>query len=125
MCRVAGVSEKAKKQAINPNLSVLSTYIGVYSSLVCRSDVTLFEFLEHYLQRLEGPLALQVWGRFLQLVKDMMSTSRDLKMQNYSLLRSDWMPNADAQSHQEIRQVYFGTGRQSNPDYGHGRSTRS
>ncbi|KAF8640453.1 hypothetical protein AX17_000117 [Amanita inopinata Kibby_2008] len=64
-------SERTKKQAINPNLS----------------DVTLFKFLEQYLQRLEGPLALQVWGRFLQLVKDVTAGTRDFKVQSYPALR--------------------------------------
>ncbi|PFH49049.1 hypothetical protein AMATHDRAFT_5245 [Amanita thiersii Skay4041] len=64
-------AERAKKQALNPNLS----------------DATLFRFLEQYLQRLEGPLALQVWGRFLQLVKDITGGTREFKIQNYPALR--------------------------------------
>jgi hypothetical protein len=48
----------------------------------------LFQFLEQYLQRLEGPLALQVWGRFLQLVKDIFgSSTREFKPQTYPTLR--------------------------------------
>ncbi|KAK2464744.1 hypothetical protein APHAL10511_003162 [Amanita phalloides] len=63
--------EKARKQALNPNLS----------------DATLFKFLEHYVQRLEGPVALQVWGRFLQLVKELTGGTREFKVQNYLCLR--------------------------------------
>ncbi|KAJ6520217.1 Dopey, N-terminal-domain-containing protein [Mycena sanguinolenta] len=70
-CRVSGVSEKTKKQAINPDLT----------------DAVLFKFLEQYLQRLEGPLALQVWGRFLQLVKDIFGSTREFKAQTYPTLR--------------------------------------
>ncbi|KAJ8582095.1 hypothetical protein M405DRAFT_582865 [Rhizopogon salebrosus TDB-379] len=50
------------------------------------SDVILFNFLEQYLQRLEGPLALQVWGRFMQLAKDLAS-SRDFKIQVFLVLK--------------------------------------
>ncbi|KAJ7687383.1 Dopey, N-terminal-domain-containing protein [Mycena rosella] len=70
-CRISGVSEKTKKQAINPDLT----------------DAVLFKFLEQYLQRLEGPLALQVWGRFLQLVKDVFGNTREFKLQTYPALR--------------------------------------
>ncbi|KAG8219398.1 Dopey, N-terminal-domain-containing protein [Butyriboletus roseoflavus] len=51
------------------------------------SDVTLFKFLEQYLSRLEGPLALQVWGRFMQLAKDIASNIREFRMQVYLTLR--------------------------------------
>ncbi|KAJ7103154.1 Dopey, N-terminal-domain-containing protein, partial [Mycena belliarum] len=70
-CRISGVSEKTKKQAINPDLT----------------DPVLFKFLEQYLLRLEGPLALQVWGRFLQLVKDILPSTREFKPQTYPALR--------------------------------------
>ncbi|KAI6114892.1 Dopey, N-terminal-domain-containing protein [Pisolithus croceorrhizus] len=39
------------------------------------SDGTLLKFLEQYLSRLEGPLALQVWGRFIQLARDVISNT--------------------------------------------------
>lgn len=55
--------------------------------LADRTDFVLFDFLENYLRRLENPLALQVWGRFLQLTKDVMSTAREFKPQSYLLLR--------------------------------------
>jgi hypothetical protein len=48
----------------------------------------LYNFLEQYLLRLEGPLAHQVWGRFLQLVKDVIA-ARDFKVQTFLTLRSD------------------------------------
>lgn len=69
-CRISGVSEKSKRQAINPNLT----------------EIVLFKFLEQYLRRLEGPLAVQVWGRFLQLVKDVSGSTRDFKAQNFPAL---------------------------------------
>ncbi|KIJ66430.1 hypothetical protein HYDPIDRAFT_26778 [Hydnomerulius pinastri MD-312] len=51
------------------------------------SDGTLFKFLELYLSRLEGPLALQVWGRFMQLAKDISSNAREFRVQVYLTLR--------------------------------------
>lgn len=47
----------------------------------------LFLFLEQYFRRLEGPLALQVWSRFLQLVKDIIGGTKDFKTQHFSALR--------------------------------------
>ncbi|KAF8845997.1 hypothetical protein BDN67DRAFT_891629, partial [Paxillus ammoniavirescens] len=68
--RSSGGSEKSRKY-INTNLS----------------DNTLFKFLEQYLSRLEGPLALQVWGRFMQLAKDIASNIREFRVQVYLTLR--------------------------------------
>ncbi|KAI6154002.1 Dopey, N-terminal-domain-containing protein [Pisolithus tinctorius] len=51
------------------------------------SDSTLLKFLEQYLSRLEGPLALQVWGRFIQLAKDVNSNVREFRAQTYLVLR--------------------------------------
>ncbi|KAG6879370.1 hypothetical protein C0992_003190 [Termitomyces sp. T32_za158] len=70
-CRISGVNERSRKQAINPHLT----------------EGVLFKFLEHYLRRLEGPIAIQVWGRFLQLVKDIVSSTRDFKIHNFAALR--------------------------------------
>ncbi|KAG2744495.1 hypothetical protein P692DRAFT_20837634 [Suillus brevipes Sb2] len=67
--RISNTSERSRRPA-NANLS----------------DVVLFHFLEQYLQRLEGPLALQVWGRFMQLAKDLAS-SRDFKIQVFLALK--------------------------------------
>ncbi len=50
-------------------------------------DMTLFDFLEQYLKRLEGPLALQVWNRFLQLAKDLLVSLRDFKPQAFAALK--------------------------------------
>ncbi|KAF8079121.1 Dopey, N-terminal-domain-containing protein [Lyophyllum atratum] len=69
-CRISGLSEKSRKQAINPNLN----------------EGVLFKFLEHYLRRLEGPIAVQVWGRFLQLIKEIVGSTRDFKAQNFPAL---------------------------------------
>ncbi|KIK97672.1 hypothetical protein PAXRUDRAFT_824668 [Paxillus rubicundulus Ve08.2h10] len=68
--RSPGGSEKSRKY-INTNLS----------------DNTLFKFLEKYFSRLEGPLALQVWGRFMQLAKDIASNIREFRVQTYLTLR--------------------------------------
>ncbi|KAG2076732.1 hypothetical protein BDR04DRAFT_1132425 [Suillus decipiens] len=67
--RISNISERSRKPA-NANLS----------------DVALFNFLEQYFQRLEGPLALQVWGRFMLLAKDLAS-SRDFKIQVFLALK--------------------------------------
>ncbi|KAF8963955.1 Dopey, N-terminal-domain-containing protein [Flammula alnicola] len=69
--RILGSSEKSKKQAINPNLT----------------DTILFKFLEQYLTRLEGPLAIQVWSRYIQLVKEILGASREFKIYNFPALR--------------------------------------
>ncbi|KAL4070521.1 Dopey, N-terminal-domain-containing protein [Scleroderma citrinum] len=51
------------------------------------SDASLLKFLEQYLSRLEGPVALQVWGRFIQLAKEVASNTREFRMQMYLVLR--------------------------------------
>ncbi|EGO05284.1 hypothetical protein SERLA73DRAFT_82881 [Serpula lacrymans var. lacrymans S7.3] len=72
LCRVPNALDKTRKQVINPNLS----------------DVALFTFLEQYFQRLEGPLAIQVWARFLQLTKELASSTREFKVQNFLVMKS-------------------------------------
>ncbi|KIM47693.1 hypothetical protein M413DRAFT_439360 [Hebeloma cylindrosporum] len=69
--RLFGGSERSKKQALNPNLT----------------DSILFRFLEQYLRRLEGPLAIQVWSRYIQLAKEILGSSRDFKACNFPTLR--------------------------------------
>ncbi|GLB43530.1 putative dopey, N-terminal [Lyophyllum shimeji] len=69
-CRISGLSERNRKQAINPNLN----------------EGVLFKFLEQYLRRLEGPIAVQVWGRFLQLIKEIVGSTKDFKAQNFPAL---------------------------------------
>ncbi|KAH7930453.1 hypothetical protein BV22DRAFT_1000727 [Leucogyrophana mollusca] len=68
--RVSSPSDRARKP-VNMNLS----------------DVVLFKFLEQYLQRLEGPLALQVWGRFLQLARELGTNIREFKVQIFLVLK--------------------------------------
>ncbi|TCD67610.1 hypothetical protein EIP91_012242 [Steccherinum ochraceum] len=51
------------------------------------TETSLFEFLELYTRRLEGPLAIQVWTRFSQLVKDVASNLREFKTIAFSALR--------------------------------------
>ncbi|KAI0307632.1 Dopey, N-terminal-domain-containing protein [Multifurca ochricompacta] len=70
-CRVNGLSDRNRRQVINPNLS----------------DGILFRFLENYLDQLEGPLAVQVWHRFLQLAKDITTNIRDFRPQVFPVLR--------------------------------------
>ncbi|KAJ3572176.1 hypothetical protein NP233_g3254 [Leucocoprinus birnbaumii] len=70
-CRISGISEKSKKQAINPNLT----------------DAVLFRFLEQYMAQLEGPIVVQVWGRYMQLAKEISGSVRDFKIQSFYALR--------------------------------------
>ncbi|KAH8835109.1 Dopey, N-terminal-domain-containing protein [Flagelloscypha sp. PMI_526] len=70
-CRLTGATERSKRQAINPNLS----------------EAILFSFLERYLEKLEGPLALQVWGRYIQMIKDVLGNTKEFKPANYPTLR--------------------------------------
>lgn len=39
------------------------------------------------MRQLEGPLVIQVWGRFLQLAKEVLSNTRDFKGQVFPVLR--------------------------------------
>ncbi|KZT08595.1 uncharacterized protein LAESUDRAFT_757319 [Laetiporus sulphureus 93-53] len=66
----------------NPNVADKSRKSSVLANL---SDLTILDFLEHYTERLEGPLALQVWARFLQLIKETVATLREFKVQAYPI----------------------------------------
>jgi hypothetical protein len=55
--------------------------------MLSRSEWVLFSFLEQYLKRLEGPVAVQVWPRVMQLAKDVSVTAREAKVQAYATLR--------------------------------------
>ena len=88
-CRTPGLSERTRKTVVFPDLSVF-LIISENSELMQglrRLDMTLFEFLEQYMKRLEGPLALQVWNRFLQLAKDLLLTLRDFRPQAFAALK--------------------------------------
>lgn len=37
--------------------------------------------------RLEGPIAMQVWGRYMQLAKEIASSAKDFKIQSFFALR--------------------------------------
>ena len=52
-----------------------------------RTDVMLFAFLEGYLSKLENPLAVQVWSRYLALAKDIASNVKEFRPQAYPVLR--------------------------------------
>ncbi|KAI0783393.1 Dopey, N-terminal-domain-containing protein [Abortiporus biennis] len=69
--RTMGLAERSKKPLPNPNLT----------------DTTLFDFLEQYSRRLEGPVAVQVWARYMQLVKDLVLYFKEFKPQAISALR--------------------------------------
>ena len=56
-------------------------------TILNRTDAVLFRFLEKYLSQLEGPVANQVWNRFMQLVKEVTTGLKDLKLQGYFALR--------------------------------------
>jgi len=52
-----------------------------------RSDAVLFNFLEEYFKRLEGPIASQVWARYISLVKEVTSNVHAYKLQVFPVLR--------------------------------------
>ena len=52
-----------------------------------RTDANCFAFLEHYFSRLEGPIAVQVWHRFMPLVKEVLGNLHGYKPQIYPLTR--------------------------------------
>ncbi|KAF8313993.1 hypothetical protein DL93DRAFT_1101270 [Clavulina sp. PMI_390] len=64
------VSTRSRRTTFNPNLS----------------DLEIFTFLEFYFQRLEGPIAVQVWPTFANLSKELLS-SQEYKLQMFPLLR--------------------------------------
>ncbi|KAG8967964.1 hypothetical protein FRC03_008985 [Tulasnella sp. 419] len=51
------------------------------------SEMVLFEFLEEYLARLEGPVAFQVWGRYLALAKEIATNVHSYKSHVLPVLR--------------------------------------
>jgi hypothetical protein len=53
----------------------------------CSTDAILFNFLEQYIRRLEGPIAMQVWPRYMQLTKEIVSSVKDYKAQSFDTLR--------------------------------------
>ena len=85
--RISAAGEKSKR-ALNPNLFVgLAKRTKTKADSLSRSDSTLFNFMEHYFRRLEGPLAVQVWARFVHLVKDIGTSSREFKVYSFSALK--------------------------------------
>ncbi|TDL26444.1 hypothetical protein BD410DRAFT_521497 [Rickenella mellea] len=71
LTQLSSGNERSRKQAINPILT----------------DAILFSFLESYLQKLEGPLATQVWNRYLSLAKEIASNVRDYRQQVFPVLK--------------------------------------
>ncbi|KAG9033005.1 hypothetical protein FRB95_000667 [Tulasnella sp. JGI-2019a] len=69
--RVMPSPERARRLAINIKLS----------------DADVYGFLEDYLSRLEGPIALQVWTRYLALAKEICSNAHMYKRQIFPTLR--------------------------------------
>ncbi|KAF8510422.1 Dopey, N-terminal-domain-containing protein [Hysterangium stoloniferum] len=93
-------SDKTKRPAVNPNLS----------------DAVIFGFLEEYLSRLEGPLAVQVWGRCMAIAKEITSNTHGYKMQIFPMLRcitmlADKVTNTtaieDRRTRKELQDVYI------------------
>jgi hypothetical protein len=52
-----------------------------------RNDGILFAFLEGYLSKLENPLAVQVWSRYIALAKDIATNVKEFRLQAYPALR--------------------------------------
>ncbi|KAG8988872.1 hypothetical protein FRB90_002518 [Tulasnella sp. 427] len=69
--RITPAGERSRKMAINPNLP----------------DTVIFSFLEEYIGRLEGPIAVQVWTRYVALTKEIASNVYLYKRQVYPALR--------------------------------------
>lgn len=69
--RTTPASERVRRMAVNPNVT----------------DYVLFLFLEDYLGRLEGPIATQVWNRFVSLAKEIAANVYTYKMQILPTLR--------------------------------------
>ncbi|TFY63318.1 hypothetical protein EVJ58_g3324 [Rhodofomes roseus] len=69
--RTPGMPDRSRKPAVATSLT----------------DLMLYDFLEQYLRRLEGPLVVQVWPRFVQLSKDLLASLREFKMQAFPAFR--------------------------------------
>ena len=90
----------------------------------CSLDMTLFDFLEQYMKRLEGPLALQVWNRFLQLAKDLLGSMREFRPQAFAALR--WVLKMKLEYHLiAVVQMLHCPCRQGFSDNGSGRPANS
>ncbi|KAL5535972.1 hypothetical protein ACEPAF_4066 [Sanghuangporus sanghuang] len=69
--RIGPTAERSRKQVLNPELT----------------DFLLLTFLEEYLSKLESPLALQVWARYLSLAKDVAANVKEYRIQAFPVLR--------------------------------------
>jgi hypothetical protein len=98
---------------------LLLTSSEYYLDQFLSTEIVLFKFLEQYLRRLEGPLAVQVWGRFLQLVKDVSGSARDFKAQNFPAL---WYVKLRRHlCSTEVFQLFDCLGRKDYANHGYGR----
>jgi hypothetical protein len=71
----------------------------------------LFKFLEQYVGRLEGPIAMQVWSRYMQLAKEIASSVKDFKIQSFFALRclsvlADKVTQTSAMEDRRIRKEF-------------------
>lgn len=55
--------------------------------LDCRAESTLFQVLECYIDRLEGPIAVQVWSISLAFVRDVLANPSTTRSQVFPTLR--------------------------------------
>ena len=85
--RSTPASERVRRMAVNPNVYV-NGHGYYHSSYFLSTDFIIFLFLEDYLSRLEGPIATQVWNRFVSLAKDIAANVYTYKMQILPTLRS-------------------------------------
>jgi hypothetical protein len=93
--------------------------------IIIRSDAILFEFLVQYLQRLEGPVAVQVWGRFLQLAKEVISATRDFKSLNFPVLRLVTHDDCWYTLFSSVLQMSLCASRQNHTNNGYGRQAHA
>ena len=56
-------------------------------SVRCRSEEMLFSFLEAYLDRMEGAIAVQVWSTLLTFVREFLSNISTSRPYIFSCLR--------------------------------------
>ena len=81
--------DRSKKLAVASAMWVYfaRAYAEMLTMPLDRSDLVLYDFLEQYLRRLEGPLVVQVWPRFTQLAKDLLASLREFKVQAFSAFK--------------------------------------
>lgn len=83
----SGSSDKGKNQAVSCVLSSPFLDVSICLTSAFRADDVFFAFLEAYLDRMEGAIAVQVWSVCLSFVRDFLSNISSGRPYIFSCLR--------------------------------------